>query len=150
MAAGSFNKVIIGGRLGRDPEIHTFDNGNRVARLSIATSEQWTDSSGGREEKTEWHTAVLFKQAAVDFAERNLKRGDLAIVEGRLENRSFEQDGVKRTVTEIVVREGRGDVTLMAKAPERAPAPAQAPRAETGSARPPATRTRTPRTAPER
>jgi single-stranded DNA-binding protein len=72
---------------------------------------------------------------------------DLAIVEGRLENRSFEQDGVKRTVTEIVVREGRGDVTLMAKAPERAAA--AAPRAEAGSARP-AARARTTRTAPER
>ena len=147
MAAGSFNNVIIGGRLGRDPEIHTFGDGNRVARLSIATTEQWTNSSGVREEKTDWHAAVLFKQAAVDFAERNLKRGDLAIVEGRLENRSFEQDGVKRTVTEIVVREGRGDVTLMAKAPERAAA--AAPRAEARSARP-AARTRTSRTAPGR
>ena len=148
MAAGSFNKVIIGGRLGRDPEIHTFDNGNRVARLSIATSEQWTSGNGVKEEKTDWHTAVLFKQAAVDFAERSLKRGDLAIVEGRLENRSFEQDGVKRTVTEIVVREGRGDVTLMARAAERAPAPA--PRDETGSARPATTRARTRRAGPER
>src|SRR4051794_15564441 len=83
MAIGSFNKVIIGGRLGRDPEIHTFEGGDRVARLSIATTEQWT-SGGAREEKTDWHTAVLFKKAAVTFAEQNLKKGDLVIVEGRL------------------------------------------------------------------
>jgi single-strand DNA-binding protein len=73
MATGSFNKVIIGGRLGRDPEIHTFQGGDRVARLSIATTEQWT-SGGKRQEKTDWHTAVLFKKAAVAFAERNSRK----------------------------------------------------------------------------
>jgi single-strand DNA-binding protein len=124
MAIGSFNKAIIGGRLGRDPEIHTFEGGDRVARLSIATTEQWT-SGGARQEKTDWHIAALFKKSAVTFAERNLKKGDLVIVEGRLENRSYQKDGQTYYVAEIVVREGRGDIQLMAKAgserPEGAP-----------------------------
>jgi single-strand DNA-binding protein len=115
MAIGSFNKVIIGGRLGRDPEIHTFEGGDRVARLSIATTEQWT-SGGERQEKTDWHAASLFKKAAVTFAERHLKKGDLVVVEGRLENRSYQKDGQTHQVTEIAVREGRGDIHLMAKA----------------------------------
>jgi len=115
MAIASFNKVIIGGRLGRDPEFITFEGGNRAARLSIATTEQWT-SGGERQERTDWHVAALFKKSAVSFAERNLKKGDLVIVEGRLENRSYEKDGETRHVTEIAVREGRGDVHLMAKA----------------------------------
>jgi single-strand DNA-binding protein len=133
MAIGSFNKVIIGGRLGRDPEIHTFEGGDRVARLSIATTEQWT-SGGARQEKTDWHTAVLFKKAAVAFAERTLRKGDLVIVEGRLENRSYQKEGQTHHVTEIAVREGRGDLELMAKAGgER---PEQAPRRSRTGARP--------------
>ena len=99
--------MIIGGRLGRDPEIHTFEGGDRVARLSIATTEQWT-SGGARQEKTDWHTAVLFKNAAVTFAERNLKKGDLVMVEGRHENRSYQKDGQTHHVTEIAVRERPG------------------------------------------
>ncbi len=159
MATGSFNKVVIGGRLGRDPEIHTFDNGNRVARLSVATTEQWTNSNGVREEKTDWHIAVLFRKTAVDFAERNLRKGDLVMVEGRLENRSYEKDGEKRFVTEITVREGRGDITLMAKAAERAPAPASEADSEHRSSPPepteagsrrPAPRSRSVRAAPVR
>ena len=116
--------MIIGGRLGRDPEIHAFEGGDRVARLSIATTEQWT-SGGARQEKTDWHAIALFKKAAVTFAERNLKKGDLEMVEGRLENRSYQKDGQTHHVTEIAVREGRGDIHLMAKgATERAePAP---------------------------
>ena len=74
MAIASFNKVIIGGRLGRDPEIHTFEGGDRVARLSIATTEQWT-SGGTRQEKTDWHTAALFKKARVTSIARNNKAG---------------------------------------------------------------------------
>jgi single-strand DNA-binding protein len=105
MAIGSFNKVIIGGRLGRDPEIHTFEGGDRVARVSIATTEQWM-SGGARQEKTDWHTPVLFKKAAVTFAERNLKKGDLVIVEGRLENRSYQKEGQTHHVTEIAVPRG--------------------------------------------
>ena len=73
MAIGSFNKAIIGGRLGRDPEFTAFEDGNRIARLSIATTEEWT-RAGERQEKTDWHTVVLFKKAAVSFAERTLKR----------------------------------------------------------------------------
>ena len=115
MAIASFNKVIIGGRLGRDPEIHAFEGGDRVARLSIATTEQWT-SGGTRQEKTNWHVAALFKKSAVTFAERNLKKGDLVIVEGRLENRSYQKEGQTHHVTEIAVREGRGDIHLMAQA----------------------------------
>jgi single-strand DNA-binding protein len=157
MATGSFNKVVIGGRLGRDPEIHTFDNGNRVARLSVATTEQWTNSNGVREEKTDWHIAVLFRKTAVDFAERNLRKGDLVMVEGRLENRSYEKDGEKRFVTEITVREGRGDITLMAKAAERAPAapaeaehPSRSPEPTEAGSRRPAPRSRSMRAAPGR
>jgi single-strand DNA-binding protein len=133
MAIASFNKVIIGGRLGRDPEIHTFEGGDRVARLSIATTEQWT-SGGTRQEKTDWHIVALFKKAAVTFAERNLKKGDLVIVEGRLENRSYQKDGQTNHVTEIAVREGRGDIHLMAKAGAERAEPA--PRRSRGGAQP--------------
>ena len=115
MTALSFNKVIIGGRLGGDPEIRTFQNGGRVARLSVAVNEQWTDEGGTVRKKTDWHPVVLFKKAAVDFAERNLNKGDLVLVEGRLEKRSYEKDRETREVTEIVVREGRGDIHLMAR-----------------------------------
>ena len=73
-------------------------------------------SGGERKEKTDWHTAVSFKQAAVAFAERDLKKGDLVIVEGRLEHRSYQKDGQTHHVTEIAVREGGGDLELMAKA----------------------------------
>jgi len=123
MAIASFNKVIIGGRLGRDPESHTFEGGDRVARLSIATTEPWT-SGGARQEKTDWHVAALFKKSAVTFAERNLKKGDLVIVEGRLENRSYQKEGQTHHVTEIAVREGRGDIHLMVKAGADRPEPA--------------------------
>jgi single-strand DNA-binding protein len=133
MAIGSLNKVIIGGRLGRDPELHTFEDGNKVVRLSIATAEQWT-SGGERQEKTDWHSAALFKKAAATFAERHLKKGDLVVVEGRLENRSYQKDGETRYVTEIAVREGRGDIHLMAKA--GAERPEQAPRRSRGGAQP--------------
>ena len=120
MAIGSFNKAIIGGRLGRDPEFTAFEDGNRIARLSIGTTEEWT-RGGTRQEKTDWHTAVLFRKAAVTFAERNLKKGDLVMVEGRLENRSYQKEGQTHYVTEIAVREGRGDIQLMAKAGSERP-----------------------------
>jgi single-strand DNA-binding protein len=120
MAIGSFNKAIIGGRLGRDPEFTAFEDGNRIARLSIATTEEWT-RAGERQEKTDWHTVVLFKKAAVSFAERTLKKGDLVIAEGRIENRSYQKEGQTHYMTEIAVREGRGDIQLMAKAATERP-----------------------------
>jgi single-strand DNA-binding protein len=123
MAIGSFNKVIIGGRLGRDPEIREFEGGGRIARLSIATTGQWT-RGGARQEKTDWHVAVRFKKAGVSFAERNLRKGDLVMVEGQLENRSYQKDGQTHLVTEIAVREGRGEIHLMAKAGTERPEPA--------------------------
>jgi single-strand DNA-binding protein len=129
--AGSINRIIIGGRLGADPEIRNVSDLKRVAKLSVATSESWASEDGEPKEQTQWHAVVLWKPASIDFAERNLKKGDLVVVEGQLENRSFDKAGVKTYVTEIVVRAGRGDVTLMVHATDR-PAPQQrrAPGAE--------------------
>jgi single-strand DNA-binding protein len=114
--AGSVNKVILVGNLGRDPEVRSFQNGGRVCKFSIATSENWRDkASGERKEKTEWHNVVIFNENLVKVAEQYLKKGSKVYVEGQLETRkaSDSQGGPERYFTEVVLRPFRGEMTLL-------------------------------------
>lgn len=112
--AGSVNKVIIVGNLGKDPEIRTFSNGDRVANLSVATSESWKDkSTGERKEKTEWHRVVIFNEHILKVAESYLKKGSTVYIEGALQTRKYEQDGVEKYTTEIVLQKFRGELTML-------------------------------------
>ena len=112
--AGSVNKVILIGNLGADPEIKTMQSGDRVANLSVATSESWKDkASGERKEKTEWHRVVVFNQNLMNVCENYLRKGSKIYIEGQLETRSWEQDGQKKYTTEIVLRPYRGEITML-------------------------------------
>lgn len=112
--AGSVNKAIIIGNLGRDPETRTMQSGDEVVNLSIATSESWKDkSSGERKERTEWHRVVIFNQGLVKVAKNYLKKGAKVYIEGQIETRSWEQDGQKKYTTEIVLRPYRGELTML-------------------------------------
>ena len=91
--AGSINRIIIGGRLGADPEIRNVSDLKRVAKLSVATSESWTNADGEPTESVQWHAVVIWKPASIDFAGRNLKKGDLIIAEGQMEYRQYETNG---------------------------------------------------------
>ena len=113
--AGSVNKVILVGNLGRDPEIRTLNSGDRVANLNVATSETWRDkSSGERKEKTEWHRVVIFNENLVKVAENYLKKGSKVYIEGQLATRKYEQNGVEKYSTEIVLQRFRGELTMLA------------------------------------
>jgi len=118
--AGSVNKVIIVGNLGRDPEVKSFQSGGKVCNLSVATSEQWRDkASGDRRERTEWHRVVIFNENLVGVCERFLKKGSKVYLEGSLETRKYEKDGRETYTTEIVLRPYRGELTLLDGAPDR-------------------------------
>jgi single-strand DNA-binding protein len=113
--AGSVNKVIIVGNLGRDPEVRSFPNGGKVVNLRIATSESWRDkASGERKERTEWHSVAIFNEALGKIAEQYLKKGSTVYIEGQLETRKWQdQSGADRYTTEIVLRQFRGELTLL-------------------------------------
>ena len=113
--AGSVNKVILVGNLGRDPEIRSMPNGDRIANLSIATSEQWRDkSSGERKEKTEWHRVVIFNDNIVKVVENYVKKGSTVYIEGALQTRKWtDKDGVEKYSTEIVVGKFKGEMTML-------------------------------------
>ncbi len=112
--AGSVNKVILIGNLGADPEIRNMQSGDKVANLSIATSESWKDkNSGERQERTQWHKVVIWNQNIVTVAEKYLRKGSKVYVEGQLETRSWEQDGQKKYATEVVLRPFRGELTML-------------------------------------
>jgi single-strand DNA-binding protein len=114
MMAGSVNKVILVGNLGKDPEIRSLNSGERVANLSIATSETWRDkSTGERKEKTEWHRVVIFNENIVKVAENYLKKGSTVYIEGSLQTRKYEQGGVEKYTTEIVLQKFRGELTML-------------------------------------
>ena len=145
--AGSVNKVILVGNLGKDPEIRTLQSGTKVANLSIATSETWNDrQSGERKERTEWHRVVIYNERLADVAERFLRKGRKVYLEGSLETRKYtDQAGQEKYTTEVVLRNFRGELTLLDSAGgegggagegggyrERAPA---AQRATAGAAR---------------
>ena len=99
--AGSVNKVILVGNLGRDPEVRTFQNGGKVCNLSIATSESWKDKqTGERKDRTEWHRGVVFNENIVGVAERYLKKGAKVYIEGQLETRKYtDKDGTEKYTT---------------------------------------------------
>ncbi len=112
--AGSVNKVILVGNLGRDPEVRSFQSGDKVCNLSIATSDSWKDkSSGERKEKTEWHRVAIYNQNLVTIAEKYLSKGSKVYIEGKLETREYEKDGQKRYSTEITIRQFGGELTLL-------------------------------------
>ncbi len=113
--AGSVNKVILIGNLGREPEVRTFQNGDKVCNLSVATSESWKDkASGERKEKTEWHRVVIFNQNLITVAERYLKKGSKVYIEGQLETRKYtDKDGSEKYTTEVVLRAFRGELTIL-------------------------------------
>ena len=113
--AGSVNKVILVGNLGRDPEIRSMPNGDRIANLSIATSEQWRDrATGERKEKTEWHRVVIFNDNIVKVVENYVKKGSTVYIEGALQTRKWtDQQGVEKYSTEIVVSRFKGELTML-------------------------------------
>ncbi|PWE29183.1 single-stranded DNA-binding protein [Pararhodobacter marinus] len=113
--AGSVNKVILVGNLGRDPEVRSFQNGGKVCNLRIATSESWRDrNSGERRERTEWHSVAIFSEPLAKIAEQYLRKGSKVYIEGQLETRKWQdQQGQDRYTTEIVLRPYRGELTLL-------------------------------------
>src|SRR3972149_5179947 len=113
--AGSVNKAILIGDLGRDPEIRSLQDGNRVANLSVATSESWRDkSSGERRERTEWHRVVIFNERLVEVAEKYLHKGSKIYLEGQLQTRKWtDQSGAEKYTTEVVLQRFRGELTML-------------------------------------
>ncbi len=112
--AGSVNKVILVGNLGADPEIRRLNSGDIVANLRIATSETWRDKvSGERREKTEWHQVVIFNDNLAKVAEQYLKKGMKVYIEGSLQTRKWEKDGIERYSTEIVLQKFRGELQML-------------------------------------
>ncbi len=113
--AGSVNKVILIGNLGRDPEVRSFQNGGKVVNLRIATSETWRDKqSGERKERTEWHSVAIFNEGIAKIAEQYLKKGSTVYIEGSLETRKWQdQSGQDKYTTEIVLRPFNGNLTLL-------------------------------------
>ena len=113
--AGSVNKVIIIGNLGRDPEVRTFQNGGKVCNLRIATSETWKDrNTGERREKTEWHSVAIFQEGLVRIAEQYLKKGSKVYIEGQLQTRKWQdQSGQDKYSTEVVLQGFGGTLTML-------------------------------------
>lgn len=113
--AGSVNKVILLGNLGRDPEVRTFQNGGKVVNLRIATSESWRDkNSGERQERTEWHSVAIFNENLGRVAEQYLRKGSKVYIEGQLQTRKWQdQQGNDRYSTEVVLQRFRGELALL-------------------------------------
>jgi single-strand DNA-binding protein len=113
--AGSVNKVILVGNLGKDPEVRRTTAGDPIVNLSLATSESWRDkASGERKEKTEWHRVVIFNKNLADVAEKYLRKGSKVYVEGQLQTRKWtDKDGVEKYSTEVVLQNFRGELTML-------------------------------------
>ncbi len=113
--AGSVNKVILVGNLGRDPEIRFAQDGTKIVTFSMATSENWKDkTTGERREKTEWHRVVLFNERLGDVAEKYLHKGSKVYIEGALQTRKWTgNDGVEKYTTEVVLQRYRGELTML-------------------------------------
>ncbi len=113
--AGSINKVILVGNLGRDPESRTMQDGNPVVNLSIATSENWRDkNSGERRERTEWHRVVIFNDKLAEVAQKFLRKGSKVYIEGQLQTRKWtDQSGMEKYSTEVVLQRYRGELTML-------------------------------------
>jgi single-strand DNA-binding protein len=113
--AGSVNKVILIGNLGKDPEVRRLNSGEPVVNLRIATSENWRDkATGERRERTEWHSVVIFNENLARVAEQYLKKGSKVYIEGQLQTRKWQdQSGVEKYTTEVVLQRFRGEMTLL-------------------------------------
>ena len=113
--AGSLNKVMLIGNLGRDPEVRSFQNGGKVVNFAIATSERWRDkASGEQRERTQWHNIAIFNEPLGRIAEQYLRKGSKVFVEGQLETRKWQdQQGQDRYTTEVVLRPYGGNLTLL-------------------------------------
>ena len=113
--AGSVNKVILIGNLGRDPEVRSFQNGGKVCNLRIATSETWKDrNTGERKERTEWHSVAIFQEGLVRIAEQYLRKGSKVYIEGQLQTRKWQdQSGQDRYSTEVVLQGFGGTLTML-------------------------------------
>ncbi len=113
--AGSVNKVILVGNLGKDPEVRRMQSGDAVVNLSVATSETWRDkASGERKEKTEWHRVVIFNKNLAEVAEKYLRKGSKVYVEGQLQTRKWtDKDGQEKYSTEVVLQNFRGELTML-------------------------------------
>ena len=113
--AGSVNKVILIGNLGRDPEVRNFPSGGKVCNLRIATSETWKDrNTGERRERTEWHSVAIFADGLASIAQQYLKKGSKVYIEGQLETRKWQdQSGQDRYSTEVVLRPYRSELTML-------------------------------------
>ena len=113
--AGSVNKVILVGNLGRDPEARQMQDGNPVVNLSLATSESWKDkNTGERREKTEWHRVVIFNERLADVAQKFLRKGSKIYIEGQLQTRKWtDQSGVEKYSTEVVLQRFRGELQML-------------------------------------
>jgi single-strand DNA-binding protein len=113
--AGSVNKVILVGNLGRDPEVRRLTSGDPVVNLSVATSESWRDkASGERKERTEWHRVVIFNENLAKVAEQYLRKGAKVYIEGALQTRKYtDKDGAEKYSTEIVLQKYRGELTML-------------------------------------
>ncbi len=113
--AGSINKVILLGRLGGDPEIRVSQDGNKIARLSLATSESWKDkTTNEKKEKTDWHRVVIFSKGLAEVAEKFLKKGSLVYIEGQIKTRKYtDQSGTEKYTTEIVLQQYNSNLTML-------------------------------------
>ncbi len=113
--AGSINKVILLGRLGADPEIRMSQDGKKIAKFSLATSESWKDKqSGEKKEKTEWHKVIIFSSGLADITEKYLKKGSLIYIEGQISTRKYtDQSGIEKYITEIVLQGYNCQLTMI-------------------------------------
>ena len=126
--AGSINKAIIVGNVGANPDIRVTQSGDKIASLSVATSESWKDkNTGDKREKTEWHRVVIFNQALIPVIEQYVKKGDKLYIEGMIQTRKWEQDGVDRYTTEIVIKPYNGVFTMLSSRGSGGPPPASSP-----------------------
>ena len=112
--AGSINKVILVGNLGRDPEVRSMQDGGKIVQLSLATSETWKDrNSGERRERTEWNRVVIFNEALGNIAEQYLRKGSTVYIEGQLQTRKWGEPGQEKYTTEVVLQRYRGELTML-------------------------------------
>ena len=113
--AGSVNKVILVGNLGRDPEVRYAQDGSKIVQLNIATSESWNDkASGERRDRTEWHRVVVFNDRLADVCEKYLSKGSKVYIEGQLQTRKWtDQSGAEKYTTEVVLQKYRGELTML-------------------------------------
>ena len=125
----SVNKVIILGRLGKDPESRNFQNGGKVVNMTVATSERFKDRDGNQQERTEWHSVAIFNDKLGEIAEKYLRKGAQVYLEGQLQTRKWQdQSGQDRYSTEVVLPKFGGAITLLGKAEASDAAPSEAPR----------------------